>query len=170
MPSVISGYEPYDIFNADETGLYWHTIADGILAFKSCNTDGSEKLEPPVIGKSRNSRRFENIKRLPVEYESNKDAWMTRTLWIEWLKTLDNLMRRRERQIVLLFNNCDVRLTNTKHVPNTTLQITRFTVIDANPESSTRAAELVRKPTVLDSLHMVREAWSRVASSTISSC
>ena len=143
LPDIIKDYEPRDIFNADETGLYWRAIPDGTLAFKNCETsgskipkervtlllacnmDGSEKLEPLTIGKSKNPRCFKNIKKLPVDYQANKNAWMTGEIWLEWLKKVDNLMRRKKRHIVMLCDNCaahssDVRLTNMKLVFFTT--------------------------------------------------
>ena len=59
-------YSPRDIFNCDETGLYWKRIPDRSLATRSlpgrkkekarisalfcCNVDGSEKLKPWFIG------------------------------------------------------------------------------------------------------------------------
>lgn len=57
-----------------------------------------------------------------------KNAWMTSDTWTNWLKKVDNLMRCKKRQIVILCDNCaahssDVRLTNIKLVylaPNTT--------------------------------------------------
>ena len=63
-------YEPRDIYNADETGLFFNVFPDRTLAYKgeSChggkiskdrltvllrvNTDGSDKKVPIVIGKS----------------------------------------------------------------------------------------------------------------------
>jgi len=48
--------------------------------------DGSEKLEPLVIGKSKNPCCFKNVKRLPIIYEANKNAWMTSDIWKLWLK------------------------------------------------------------------------------------
>ena len=104
LPDIIKYYHPRDIFNADETGLYWRAIPDGTLAFKhaetagskmpkerltlllACNMDGSEKLEPLVIGKSKQPRCFKNAKRLPMLYEANKNAWMTGDIWNGWLK------------------------------------------------------------------------------------
>ena len=80
LPDLIKGYHPQDIFNADETGLYWREIPDGKLSFKgaevsgakiakdgrtlllACNTDGSEKLGLLVIGKNKNPRCFKNVK------------------------------------------------------------------------------------------------------------
>ena len=201
LPDIIKDYEPRDIFNADETGLYWRAILDGTLAFKTaeaagskiakervtlllaCNMNGSEKLEPLTIGKSRNPRCFKNVKRLPVDYEANKNSWMTNDIWSEWLKKVDNVMRKRKRNIVMLCDNCtahgdNVRLTNVKLVylpPNTTSLIQPMgiianfkrhyrslvlrqlmTTIDQDNESSLRASELSKKLMLLDFLHMVK--------------
>jgi len=67
-------------FNADETELYWETIPDGTFTDKktkvsgakiakdrltvmlAANVDGSQKLTPLVIGKSKNLRCFKNVK------------------------------------------------------------------------------------------------------------
>jgi len=110
LPDIIKDYEPQDIFNADETGLYWRAIPDGTLSFKNadaagskvpkervtlllaCNMHGSENLEPLTIGKSKNPRCFKNVKKLPVPYEANKNAWMTGDIWKEWLKKTDRQM------------------------------------------------------------------------------
>lgn len=183
--------------------MYWRAIPDGTLKFKTaeaagskiakervtlllaCNMNGSEKLEPLTIGKSRNPRCFKNVKRLPVDYEANKNSWMTNDIWSEWLKKVDNVMRKRKRNVVMLCDNCaahgdNVRLTNVKLVylpPNTTSLIQPMdqgiianfkrhyrslvlrqlmTTIDQDNESSLRASELSKKLMLLDFLHMVK--------------
>jgi len=35
LPEILKDYSPRDVFNADETGLYWRAIPDGTLSFKS---------------------------------------------------------------------------------------------------------------------------------------
>ena len=45
---------------------------------------------------------------LPVEYTTNKKAWMTRALFEDWMKKLDRRMRLESRQIALLVDNCPV--------------------------------------------------------------
>jgi hypothetical protein len=213
---ALSKTDPRDVFNADETGLYWRAIPDGTLSFKNteaagckvpkervtlllaCNMDGSEKLEPLTIGKSKQPRCFKNVKRLPVAYEANKNAWMTGDIWKEWLKKLDRQMRSKKRQIVMLCDNCaahssDVKLTNIKLVfmpPNTTsliqpmdqgiianfkqhyrcLVLRHLADILENADEGQRAAEVARKLTLLDSLHMQKAAWDRVTTATIVNC
>ena len=217
LPGILKDYSPRDIFNADETGLYWRAIPNGTLSFKgleapgsktakdrmtlllACNMDGSEKINPLVIGKSKNPRCFKNVKNLPVEYDAKKNAWMTADIWKDWLRRVDNKMRAKKRKIIMLADNCaahaaDVQLTNVKLAflpPNTTSLIQpmdqgiianfkkqyRSLVLqclvndmDTGMLSGDRAAEVARKLTVLDSLHMQREAWNKINQSTIVNC
>ena len=65
-----------------------------------------EKLPLLVIGKSANPRCFKNIKKLPLPYESNKKGWMTAAIFEMWVKTLDSQMRKSNRNIALVLNNC----------------------------------------------------------------
>jgi DDE superfamily endonuclease len=84
--TICSKYKDKDIFNMDETGLFWKLIPERLLATETgnsgkkskdritltltTNTDGSEKLEPWVIGKSKNPRYFKGINRqcLRIQY------------------------------------------------------------------------------------------------------
>ncbi|GBM01524.1 Tigger transposable element-derived protein 6 [Araneus ventricosus] len=70
LPDLIKGYEQKDIFNVDETGLFYNLLPSKTLAIKSdtchggkkskvrltvllcANAYGSEKLPPLIIGKS----------------------------------------------------------------------------------------------------------------------
>lgn len=91
------------IFNADESGLYYkctpsstfvsapETSAPGRkgnkerITFMPCsNADGSFKLPLMMIGKSKRPRALKNIGELPVYYASSKNAWMTRALFRDW--------------------------------------------------------------------------------------
>ena len=69
LPELIKGYEPKDIFNCDETGVFWHavpthsfikegeqpkgvkTLKERLSLLLTCSVVG-EKLEPWIIGKS----------------------------------------------------------------------------------------------------------------------
>jgi len=84
LPSLLGRYEPRDVHNADETGLFFNVLPDRTLAYKgeSChgrkhskhgltvlvcvNSDGSDKQVPIVIGKSPKpsaSRTLKNCQR-----------------------------------------------------------------------------------------------------------
>ncbi|XP_033222730.1 tigger transposable element-derived protein 4-like [Belonocnema kinseyi] len=92
-----------DIFNADETTLFYGGLPNKTLAFKGedcrssklsgvriivlvgANSHGIVKLPLLTIGKSANPRCFKNVKTKPCEYESNNKAWMTRDIFEKWL-------------------------------------------------------------------------------------
>lgn len=43
FPQFLLDYEPEDIYNADETELYYRAVPDGILTFKKETISGSNK-------------------------------------------------------------------------------------------------------------------------------
>jgi hypothetical protein len=85
-----SNYHPCDIFNMDETGLFWKLQPDRSLATEQTsggkkskdritialctNGDSSEKLDPWIIGRSKNPCCFKSINRnnLRIVYRNNK--------------------------------------------------------------------------------------------------
>ena len=87
-----------------------------------------KKLPPLVIGKSANPRCFKNVKKLPLLYKHNTKGWITSTIFEKWVKKLDLQMRKCQRKIALVLDNCTADpnvsgLTNSMLVflpPNTT--------------------------------------------------
>lgn len=90
------------IYNADETGLFWKLLPDKTfvssleltapgrktdkqrITFLACaNATGSHKLKPLVIGKAKSPRSFKNYN-CPVHYKNSKSAWMTAPIFKEW--------------------------------------------------------------------------------------
>lgn len=126
LSSIIEDYEPRNIFNTDETGLFFKCMPDKTFTFKdekchggkhskeritvllAVNMNGSEKLKPLIIGKAAKPRCFKGMKSLPTIYRSNKKAWMTTELFNEWLVSLDTDMKKQKRKILLFMDNCTV--------------------------------------------------------------
>lgn len=54
--------------------------------------DGSDKLVPFTIGKSKKTRVFNGVKELPVKYDSSNNAWMTTLLFNKWIDDLNSRM------------------------------------------------------------------------------
>ena len=78
-----------------------------------------EKLPPLVIGKSANPKCLKSIKKVPLPYESNKNAWSTATIFEAWVKKLDSRMRKSNGTVALVLDNCTahpnvIGLTNVK--------------------------------------------------------
>uniref|UniRef100_A0A1B6G5E8 HTH CENPB-type domain-containing protein n=1 Tax=Cuerna arida TaxID=1464854 RepID=A0A1B6G5E8_9HEMI len=123
-PVVRQPYKDEDIFNGDETGLFYKLTPDKTLQFKNekcvggklskvrltvfvcANMTGTEKRKLLVIGKSAKPRCFKNVKRLPVNYTANKKAWMTSKIFEDELRKWDNELASRNRKILLLVDNC----------------------------------------------------------------
>lgn len=143
---IIKDYDDKDIFNADETGLYYLAMPNKTFALKSdkcagrksakqrvtilfCSSMDGEKETPLVIGKSKNPRCFKgaHVDKLPLEWVSNKKAWMTTEIMISWLKKIDTKMKKQRRKVLLFLDNASshpkIQLENVRIVflpPNTT--------------------------------------------------
>lgn len=77
------------------------------------NMDGSHRLKPFVIGRSKKPVCFRN-QHIPVRYRSNKKAWMTRDLFEEWLLEMDSVIESQGRKVVLLLDNCSAHSVSPK--------------------------------------------------------
>uniref|UniRef100_A0A8C4XF96 Tigger transposable element-derived protein 4 n=1 Tax=Erpetoichthys calabaricus TaxID=27687 RepID=A0A8C4XF96_ERPCA len=131
LPEIVQDYSPDDVFNADETGLFFKCTPDKTMTFKGepcqggkkskehvtlllgANMSGLEKLPALLIGKSLKPRCFKNVKSLPMHYKANKKAWMTSELFSKWLKKVDAAMVRKKRRIILFIDSC----TAHNHIP-----------------------------------------------------
>ncbi|XP_028668446.1 tigger transposable element-derived protein 1-like [Erpetoichthys calabaricus] len=101
-------YVPQQVFNADETGLFWkkmpnktyitkeekalpgHKPMKDRLTLLLCgNASGDFKLKPLLVYHSDNPRVFKkhNVikQKLPVMWRSNSKAWVTRQFFVEWV-------------------------------------------------------------------------------------
>lgn len=119
---LTANYEPCNIFNWDETALFWRLLGNKSYFFKDeariggkhskeritlnvmVNADGSSK-EIIVIGKSKNPRAFNGVKKLPFLYFSNSKAWMTTVIFNDILTLFDKKMNRENRNVLLFVDN-----------------------------------------------------------------
>ncbi len=70
-----------------------------------CNSDGSDKLIPLIICKSKKPRIFNGVKQLPVQYNNSMNAWMTNVLFNKWLDYLNTRMIKQNKKIVLFLDS-----------------------------------------------------------------
>lgn len=123
LREVIGEYDLDDVYNADETALFFRMPPNATLATRptsgtkrdksritlllACNATGSVKLQPLVIGTAAKPRCFRNINMntLPITYRYNKKAWMRGDIFGEWLNSLNAEMCRKKRKILLLLDN-----------------------------------------------------------------
>ncbi len=125
LPELLSRFEPEDIYNADETGLYYRGLPDQgfvpgdvsvpsggklskerLTIMVTCNMTGCDKRPLLMIGKSERPRGFpQDLSKLPVIYRSAGRAWMNAALFSMWLKRWDRELRLSGRKILLLVDN-----------------------------------------------------------------
>ncbi|SGZ30466.1 BQ5605_C048g12370 [Microbotryum silenes-dioicae] len=116
-------YDPSDIFNMDKTGLFYtmrpstglaRNGRNGVKMNKTritfaftVNADGPERLPLSIIGSAAKPR---SLNKKPASYHnhyyrSNKHAWMTGELYVEWLKARDLELRSKGRKVQLWLDN-----------------------------------------------------------------
>ncbi|CAF1416320.1 unnamed protein product [Adineta ricciae] len=116
LPGVIKCYGLNDVFNADETGLFYTAVPSGTLSVAGshptgnktpkdritvlflCNSTGTEK-KAYAIGKSKHSRCFKKAQS-PLPYYSNANAWRASWIWSDILQKFDREFGNRK---ILLF-------------------------------------------------------------------
>ncbi|GBO13561.1 Tigger transposable element-derived protein 6, partial [Araneus ventricosus] len=208
---LIKGYDQKDICNADETGLFYNLLPSKRIDIKSdtchggkkskvrltvllcANTDGFEKLFPLIIGKSKKSHCFKNVKALPTKYLSNKKSWMTMSYIIDGLKGLDDKMRKQKRRIILFIDQRPAHLPYTDFLKNITVKIfpvnfsSKLQPLDLGVIKSLkqRYRKLLVKTTivsldhgdtknmkidVLQTMNFIMMAWQNVLQKTIKNC
>ncbi|KNE89028.1 hypothetical protein PSTG_17517, partial [Puccinia striiformis f. sp. tritici PST-78] len=139
--AIVEGYEPHNVYNADETGLLYRMPPNKSMATETCsglkgskvrltyhlccNADGSDKLEPLVIGNAKRPRSFG--KKLAsywgYDYHFNKTAWMTATIMAPWIQKLDDRFRREKRHVLLLLDNFSAHLKGLEGLSLTNLKV-----------------------------------------------
>ncbi|UYV66540.1 TIGD6 [Cordylochernes scorpioides] len=144
------GYDPANIYNADETGLFFQLIPDRTLAHKDencrgvkrmkqritvllcCNSTGTDKRRLLIIGKSAKPRCFRNFSpHFYCTYTSNSKAWMTSSIFQEWLLQFNKQLVSEGRRILLLLDNA------TSHcVPNDGLSNIKIHFLPPNMTAS----------------------------------
>lgn len=140
LPGILDRYEASDVYNADETALFYELLPNRTLTLKGdvchggkqskrrltvllcTNSDGSDKRVPLVIGKSARPRCFKGTHRMPVKYVANTKAWMTRDIFSEWLTDFNNDVKRQGRKICLFIDNCTAHHVEGLELSNIELQ------------------------------------------------
>lgn len=149
LPMICDGFNDSDIFNADETALFYRQLPSKSMTVKGEATAGielskdritvlfatsmtGEKLKPLIIGRSANHWCFRgtNIASLGVYYFSNRRAWMTSKIFTQWLYKINNKFKKEGRKSLLFIDSCPshaaVDLSNVKIQmlpPNTTARL-----------------------------------------------
>jgi hypothetical protein len=213
LPSIMDGYESKDIENGDETGLFFPALPSKTLCLKGERCSGGKlckvrltvflcgflcgEIEKPlVIGRAAKPRCFKNIdnQKLPVDWKSNKKAWMTSHIMEEWLTAFNAKMKQQNRNIPLFLDNAichpHIELSNVRLVwfPRNITSVSQLTdqgVIKcvklnyrklimrsllANMDAAYSATKLAKSISVLDAVIWIAEATKQVSPQTVQRC
>ena len=110
----LSSFHSRDIYNTDETALFWRGLPSRSLLPKGSDSHGfkvskdritilftvsmsGERRKPLVINNALKPRAFRHGPPSDVDWYANANAWMTRQIFSQYLKDFDDSMRRQNR-------------------------------------------------------------------------
>jgi hypothetical protein len=160
------------------------------------NADGSKKLALLIIGKAYKPQAFggKTGSQLGFDYRNNAKAWMTGTIYQEWLEDWDTKLRTEGRKILLLQDNfsghvvpntlTNIRVKNfepnlTAHVQPNDQGIIRCFKACYRAKFINRAVDLYKAGVTpsqiydidqLEAMCLADEAWNEVDTTTIRNC
>ena len=125
---TLSRYSPNDIYNGDETALFYKSLPHRTYCFDGdkpagsakrkdrltlliiTNMDGSDHRKLSVIGKSKTPRCLQKkykmqVKDMAVDWYASKNAWMTGEIHHQIMSKLNNEMRLSNRHILYVCDN-----------------------------------------------------------------
>ena len=125
---TLARYSPNDIYNGDETALFYKSLPhrtycldgdkpagsakrkDRLTLLIITNMDGSDHRKLSVIGKSKTPRCLQKkykmqVKDMSVDWYASKNAWMTGEIHHQIMTKLNNEMRLSNRHILYVCDN-----------------------------------------------------------------
>ena len=124
LPEIVGGYAKEDVWNMDETGVFWQALPERGFGQKGKACYGGKKSKkrvtvaffvsaagtkekPILIWKSETPRCLRKFNKsvLPVDYFGQKKAWMTGEIMDAVLTKLNRRLSRSNRSILLLMDN-----------------------------------------------------------------
>jgi hypothetical protein len=142
LRTLLTGWKLRDVFNMDETALFYamspnkglattkrHGVKQSKLRLTvafTVNAAGTERLPPLIIGHAKRPRCFQKKtgEQLGFDYWCNSRAWMTSDIFQQWLIKWDNELRRTNRKILLLVDNFAGHNYDTRIITN--IRMERF--------------------------------------------
>ena len=125
---TLARYSPNDIYNGDETALFYKSLSHRTYCFDGdkpagsakckdrltlliiTNMDGSDHRKLSVIGKSKTPHCLQKkykmqVKDMAVDWYASKNAWMTGEIHHQIMTKLNNKMRLSNRHILYVCDN-----------------------------------------------------------------
>ena len=169
--SICDQFQPEDIYNMDETGLYWRRMPNGGLSKGkiagqtkdktrisiaiATNATGSDRMPLWIIGRSKTPRalRGVNFHALGCVWRWNDKAWMRHGIMEEWLRSFYGRISM-GRRVLLLLDNCSAHtVAVAKAPPPPRIQILFF------PANATSVYQPLDQGIIQNLKHYYRKKW-----------
>lgn len=125
LRQLASHYDAEDIYNVDQTGLYWRRLASSglsstvrggakldkrrISAGLCCNATGTDRFQLWLVGKAKQPHALNKFNRSAYnsEWRFNKKAWFTSDIMKDWFRAFYAHIAKNQprRSILLLMEN-----------------------------------------------------------------
>ncbi|KAJ8962242.1 hypothetical protein NQ318_018214 [Aromia moschata] len=175
------GYKLYNIYNGDETSLFWkhfptktfvcrneteapgRKTSKGRVTIQVCsNASGTHKIPLTVIGKSEHPRCLKN---------GTKKGWMDRNVFIDWDKNvfIPSVKKRNpdpEAKFILILDNAPAHPSSTEL---NEIDLT-YSADGSGPkefEEKGSVDEFIKKWNLRDCFHLLQNAWDSVTIDTL---
>lgn len=173
IQAICDTFKPDDIYNMDETGLYWRRMPNGGLSSEgrsgqkrdktrisiavTSNATGSDKLPLWVIGTAKTPHALRGVDLTPFRcvWRYNKKAWMRHEIIEEWLRNF-YLRIGRQRCVLLLLDNFSAHLVALKKAPPPS----NISVIFL-PANATSLFQPLDQGIIQNLKHYYRKSWLR---------
>ena len=129
LKEIIKGYDASEIFNCEETGLFWKLLPTKTFCFNDSSKKGTKKFHDRVtvllftnmngtersifvIGKSKNPRCFNGIDRNEINkiYFNQNNAWMSSDIFEKIILEFDKKMKFKNKRVLLFLDNHSTHL------------------------------------------------------------
>ncbi|OOQ89349.1 hypothetical protein PEBR_27544 [Penicillium brasilianum] len=134
LRTICGHYQKEDIYNMDETGLYWRRMLNGGLSTQNqagrtqdkaritivvaTNATGSDRMPLWLIGIAKTPRALRkiNTRAIGCVWRWNKKAWMRGDIMGEWLRAFYKHIGK-QRRVLLLMDNFSAYLSALDYAP-----------------------------------------------------
>lgn len=134
IQAICDQYQPKDIYNMDETGLFWRQMPNGGLSKDghagqkrdktrvtiavATNATGSDRLPLWLVGTTKTPRalRGVNMSTIGCSWRWSKKAWMRSGIIVEWLSSFYRHISQ-QRRVLLLLDNFSAHLLGLETTP-----------------------------------------------------
>lgn len=130
LQTIIAEYEAENVYNMDETGLFYRQLPnfcyvkksqkkeargkktmkakDRVSLYIATNMTGTQKVPLGIIGTAKHPRCFKGRKKLPLTYFAQKNAWSDRETYKKWFFSLflPHVRKTTTKKVLLIMDNC----------------------------------------------------------------